>query len=195
MKYYAEEDLPAKENASPEEAWLPEPQCCKDRKESPQGQKVERPLASHHLKALISSREPQSPQSNGTGIRPGGQHASARWGGKKRIRSRREFNEIYAHGNNFTNSLVVLKFLANEKGYSRAAFSAGKKLGKAAERNRVRRLMREALRSLEVKPGWDLLFISRSPAMNSNFHQIRSSIETVLDRAGILAIEKSASEK
>ncbi len=195
MKYYAEKDLPAKEITSPEEAWLPEPQCCEDRKKSPQGQKVERPLAPHDLKALSTNRVPQSPQSNGTGACPGGQHASARWGGRKRIRARREFNEIYAHGNNFTNSFVVLKFLANEKGYSRAAFSAGKRLGKAVERNRARRLMREALRSLEVKPGWDLLFLSRAPAMNADFYQIRSTIKSVLDRAGILAVEKSANEK
>ena len=195
MKYYAEKDLPAEEITSPEEAWLPEPQCCESRKKSPQGQKVERPLAPHGLEERSSNRVPQGPQSSGTGVCPGGQHTSARWGGRKRIRARSEFNKIYAHGSSFTNSFVVLKFLANKKDYSRAAFSAGKKLGKAVERNRARRLMREALRSLEVKPGWDLLFLSRTPAMNADFYQIRSSIKSVLDRAGILAVEKPAYEK
>lgn len=195
MKYNAEKDLPTKKNTSPEEARLPESKCNENRKESPQGQKIERPLAPDCLKALTSNRKPQSPQSNGTGILPAQQYAPARWGGKKRIRSRKEFNEIYAHGKNYNNNLVALKFLPSERGYSRAAFSVGKKLGKAAERNRVKRLMREALRSLEVKPGWDLLFISRSAMMNSNFHQVRAFLEKILDRAGLLLAENPDSVK
>lgn len=188
VKYYAEKDIPAKKNAPPQEARLPEPQCDQVRKESPQGQEIEGPLAPDYLKALALNNPlaDQSPQSNDAGGRPGRQYASAGWGGKKRIRARSEFNEIYAHGKNYKNSLVVLKFLPNQRGYSRAAFSVGKKLGKAAERNRVKRLMREALRSLEVKTGWDLLFIARSAMMSSDFHKVREYMENVFERAGLL---------
>gem|GEM_PF-165249 len=190
MKYYAEKDLSTKKIAPPEEARLPESQRRQDRKESPQGQKTEGPLAPNRLRTLALNGSPpadQSPQWNGTGVPMAGQHASAGWGGEKRLRSRREFNEIYAHGKNFNNSVVVLKFLPNGRGHSRAAFSVGKRLGKAVERNRVKRLMREALRTLAVKPGWDLLFISRPAMMSCTFLQVRESLQKVLDRAGILA--------
>lgn len=191
MKYNAEKDLSTKKATSPEEARLPESQCYKDRKESPKGKEIEGPLATDRLKTPSVIGPPLAGKclySCDTVIHKTGQHASARWGGKKRLRARREFNEIYAHGKNFNNSLVVLKFLPNGRGYSRAAFSVGKKLDKAAGRNRVKRLMREALRSLEVKPGWDLLFISRTAMIKSDFLQVRESIEKVLDKAGLLSL-------
>lgn len=115
---------------------------------------------------------------------------SSGWGGRKRLRSKREFNEVYDKGKTCASSLLVLKLLANEKDYSRAAFSVGKKLGKAATRNRLKRLMRESLRSLEVKEGWDLLFLSRSNMLQSRYSEVRSDMESLLSRAGLLMNEK-----
>lgn len=189
MKDYAQKDLSTKKITPPEEARLPGPRCDQNRKKSPQVQKIEGPLAPDRLKSSSSNPTPQangSPQLMGNSAGPGQMHAHIRWGGKRRIRSRKEFNDIYTHGKNFSNSLVVFKCLPNERAYSRAAFSVGKKLGKATRRNRVKRLMREALRSLEVKPGWDLLFISRPAMMGASFSQVRDSLEKALERAGIL---------
>lgn len=186
MKYYAEKDLSAEKAASSEETRLPEPQRCKIGKESPQGQKIKRALAADRIKALTSSIGPQSPQVSSRVLLSKGDPALGKWGGKRRIKSRREFSEIYTHGKNYTSQLIVLKHLANGKDYSRAAFSVGKRLGKAAARNRARRLMRESLRSLEVKPGWDLLFLSRLPIMKADFPSVKKSMEEVMKRAGIL---------
>lgn len=187
MNFYAKKDLPAQKNTSRKDTRLPEPEGHKSGEEGSQGQKTKRPLATDHLKTPAYSKQTPRPLSGASSAQPKGRlNSSAGWGGKRRIRSRREFNELYAHGNNLTNSLVVLKFLANQKGFSRAAFSVGKRLGKAAARNSVKRLMREALKSLTVKPGWDLLFLARSAMMGSSYREVTAALKRVLERAGLL---------
>ena len=80
------------------------------------------------------------------------------------LRKQNDFNRVYKRGKSRGTKYVVLLYMKNNLGYSRFAFVSSKKVGNSVERNRARRLMREALRSFRssVKPGYDVIFVARN---------------------------------
>lgn len=71
---------------------------------------------------------------------------------------------------------------------SRCGFVVGKRFGKAVERNRARRRVREAVRLVyhHIAPGWDLVFVLRSPALTTTeFTNITAAVTSLLQRATI----------
>ena len=93
-------------------------------------------------------------------------------------------------GKSYAHPLVVLIALPNEKECSRFAVVAGRSLGKAVQRNRAKRLLREALRPLlpSIAPGWDVIFIARPPMDAATFQETQRALHTLLDRTKILII-------
>src|SRR5438094_9464291 len=75
-----------------------------------------------------------------------------------------EFQRVSRAGRSWAVGPVVLNAAPNGEAIIRCGFVAGKKVGGAVERNRARRLMREAVSSRlpGLKPGWDLVWIARS---------------------------------
>ena len=108
-------------------------------------------------------------------------------GKEERLRKNSQFSEVYGCGRTWVCGLVVLKVLSNGLGWNRYGFVAGKRLGKAVVRNRVKRLLREVARSTPTKPGWDLVFIARSGAVTASYHQIGAAVAGLLRRSQILA--------
>jgi ribonuclease P protein component len=84
--------------------------------------------------------------------------------------------------------LLVLVALGNNSPYSRFGFLVGKRIGKAVMRNRVKRRMREAMRSrlADVLPGWDVVLIARAPIVGANFSNIRQALDSLLRQAGLM---------
>ena len=85
----------------------------------------------------------------------------------------------------------MIRVLPNERdpGRNRYAFVAGKRVGKSVERNRVKRLCREAIRFYHprLKPGHDLVLIVRGEAAElPSFEVARAIIERLLIRARLL---------
>lgn len=75
--------------------------------------------------------------------------------------------------------------LGNGLAFSRCGFAVGKRLGKAVERNRMRRRLREVvrLRWNSVGPGWDVVFAAREPLRDADFADICEAVDTLLRRA------------
>jgi ribonuclease P protein component len=61
-----------------------------------------------------------------------------------------------------------------------------KRVGKAVQRNRLRRLLREIMRLQSLRPGWDIVFIARSVAVNADYHQLERAVTELLGRAQLL---------
>lgn len=62
------------------------------------------------------------------------------------LRDKRDFNYVYTNGRSYANKNLVVHVLKDERHNGKVGFAAGKKLGGAVVRNRVKRLLREAYR-------------------------------------------------
>ena len=105
-----------------------------------------------------------------------------------RLRRPDQFQRVRRDGRSWGSALLTLNAAASKRRVSRCGFVVGKRVGKAVERNRARRRVREAVRLVydRIAPGWDLVFIVRSPdAATVEFTQIQAIVEQVLRRAGI----------
>ena len=108
-------------------------------------------------------------------------------GKEERLRKDSEFAQVREHGRTWTSDLVVLKLLRNGLNHNRYGFVAGKRLGKAVVRNRVKRLLREAVRSIPTEPGWDIVLIARNSAAGAGYQRIGVAVSRLLLRAQVLA--------
>ena len=108
----------------------------------------------------------------------------------QRLRKREDFAAVYRHGRPYRGDLLILRTLRTGQPLSRFGFTVGHALGKAVVRNRLKRRLREAARSLPVAPGWDLVVNSRRGAQEADYHQLRSVFAELLGRAGVLRDEE-----
>ena len=105
---------------------------------------------------------------------------------EERLTSRKDFEDVCTKGRSWANSLLVLRALPNELGTSRYGFAVGKRLGGAVVRNRVKRRLREGTRLTPTKDGWDMVFIARPGAVETDYHTLKRAIEELLSRAKLL---------
>ena len=106
---------------------------------------------------------------------------------EERLRKNAQFAAVYEKGKTWASNLIVLKAMPNGLGGNRYGFVTGKRLGKAVVRNRVKRLLREAVRLTSTRAGWDVVFIARKGAATADYHQLELVIAGLLRRAQILA--------
>ena len=104
----------------------------------------------------------------------------------QRLRQRREFAAVYRRGRPYRSDLLVLRALPTGRSLSRFGFTARGALGKAVVRNRLKRRLREAVRSLSVAPGWDLVLNARRGATEADYHRLREVVAHLMARAGVL---------
>ena len=97
------------------------------------------------------------------------------------------FRRLYSTAGQ-ANSLLVLYARPNRTGKNRIGITAGKKLGKAVVRNRVRRRLREVYRLNEDKfqPGWDIVVVARSRCITADFDKLTNAYLSLAQKAGIL---------
>ncbi len=102
------------------------------------------------------------------------------------LKTRAQYALVYGSGRTWANNLVVLKALPNQLGVTRLGFSIGKRLGKAVVRNRVRRLLRESVRTLNIRSGWDIVLVARAGAASADYHRLKEAIGRLLKQACLL---------
>jgi len=105
----------------------------------------------------------------------------------ERLRKDSQFANVHAKGKTWACESVVLKAIPNGLGWNRYGFVTSKRLGNAVERNRIKRRLREIVRSAPTRDGWDLVFIARQGSKRANYHQLLSSVVKLLHRARLIA--------
>jgi ribonuclease P protein component len=101
---------------------------------------------------------------------------------RSRLTTRAQFVSVYESGLVQADQFVVIRMLSNGLDVSRVGFSVTKSVGNAVVRNRVRRLLKEAVRVFDIRPGFDIVFIARSRSIGASYDQIRDSVERLLLR-------------
>lgn len=87
--------------------------------------------------------------------------------------------------------MLVLYVRPTREGACRIGFSISKKLGGAVERNRIKRRLREVMRShlgqlAKLRPARDVVLVGRSRLKDASFASIESAVTDVLGRAKLL---------
>lgn len=113
-----------------------------------------------------------------------------------RLRRSADFELLHQHGKRWRHPLLVLIVRANGRQDSRFGFSAGRRVGKAAQRNRAKRRLRESVRVRmdEIRPGWDCLLIARRPLIDAPFAEVAAAAAGLFQRAGLLVEDDKLDE-
>jgi ribonuclease P protein component len=114
---------------------------------------------------------------------------------KGALKTRAQFQNIYEYGKTKVDRYLVIRLIANNLEISRFGLSVSKRLGKAVVRNRIRRLLKEIIREIPVKTGFDIVIIARNNAVGLDYHQLKKSVTGLLEKYNIiLHNEKNSSE-
>lgn len=114
---------------------------------------------------------------------------------KRRFRLTRstDFKRVRRFGKSYAHPLVVLYRLAPGRPGIRVGVAAGVTVGGAVQRNRAKRLLREAMNALlpgmvrEPVEGSDLILIARSPLADADLQQAVAALSSLLKRAKLLS--------
>ena len=104
----------------------------------------------------------------------------------QRLRQRQEFANVYRRGRPLRSDLLIMRAVRTNEPLSRFGFTTSRAIGNAVTRNRVRRRMREAIMSLSIRSGWDIVFNARVRVAQSSYAQIQETMRTLLERAELL---------
>ena len=105
---------------------------------------------------------------------------------RQRLTGSKRFSQIHIEGNSAANRLLVIRYLANGSDFSRFSLLVNKRIGNAAQRNKVRRRLREVVRLTSVKAGWDALIIVRRGAGSANYQELKDATDNLLQRANLV---------
>lgn len=105
-----------------------------------------------------------------------------------RLTSSTDFKRVRQAGRAYAHPFLVLIVLPNDQQRLRFAVSAGRSVGKAVERNRAKRRVREALRPLiaAIPDGWDVVILARHPITRATFTDIQAALSSLLHRAHLV---------
>ena len=107
---------------------------------------------------------------------------------QNRLTRQADFDRVFAAGKAVHHELVSLRAAAGDS-VPRVGIICGKRVGGAVVRNRARRRLRAAVRSLlpDIPPAWDILLVIRPPAAHATVGQFVYALKDLLRRRGLLA--------
>lgn len=97
------------------------------------------------------------------------------------------FRRLYST-QGLANGYMVLYARPNRSGRNFVGITVSKKLGCAVVRNRTRRRLREAYRLQEERftPGWDIVIVARSRAVDAKFEKLTHGLLSLAEKEGLL---------
>lgn len=104
---------------------------------------------------------------------------------KYRLTKKDDFDEIHRKGRFFGERFIAIKSLKNNLSYPRFGFLVGIKVSKKATvRNRVKRRIRESVRLKldEIKPGFDIIVLTKPEIANKEYSEIDEAIQKIFKK-------------
>ena len=105
------------------------------------------------------------------------------------LKKKKDFQAVYSRGKSYANRFLVLYVFRSNGFQGKVGFAAGKKLGNAVKRNRVKRLLRESYRMNQdaIKEGVSLLLVGRKAAVDAGCQDLEKAFFALAKKAGIMA--------
>ena len=107
---------------------------------------------------------------------------------KFRLTRSEDFKRVRRSGKSYAHPLVVLIVQSNNQPRLKIGVAAGRTVGTAVYRNRAKRLLREAMRTLipSITSGLDLILIARPGLVSATLEDTHRALLNLLQRAQIL---------
>jgi ribonuclease P protein component len=104
------------------------------------------------------------------------------------LKLNKEFRRAYGRGKTLCAPALVVYAVKNRAGACRYGITASKKVGNAVQRNRCRRVIREALRTLDepFSGNWDLVFVARAKTRRLKSTQVQQTMRSQLRQMGVI---------
>lgn len=104
---------------------------------------------------------------------------------ENRLTKRKEFGYIYKNGKYAFNSYLTLMYVPTKLKNPRIGFSISKKTGKAWLRNKIKRQLRDVVRTLTetLNPSFNYVFVTKPEITTLNYNQIKDAVIDVLNKA------------
>ena len=92
------------------------------------------------------------------------------------------FQRLYRNGKSAVDSNIAIYFKPVKRSYNRLGITATKKIGGAVERNRARRIIKEAFRLSEesLPKGMDIVIVARKKTTSVKMGQVKNSLIRLL---------------
>ena len=99
-----------------------------------------------------------------------------------------DYRRLYKRGKSFVCPALVVYTMKNRAGFCRMGITVSKKVGNAVVRNRVRRIIKEAVRALipEVDTEMDIVIVARTRAITMKSTTLIPIIRKQFQNAGII---------
>ena len=107
------------------------------------------------------------------------------------LKTNPDFRRLYNRGISITDPALVIYYSKNRAGICRIGITTGKKIGNAVERNRSRRVLKEAFRSVcpQVKPQYDIVIVARSKTKYVKSTRLAEIMLRIFEEQGMLVVE------
>ena len=95
---------------------------------------------------------------------------------------KRNFESVFKEGTSLATKYLVIYAKTNELDHNRLGLSVSKKIGGAVKRNKIKRLLREAMRKLsgEIPLNYDFVIIARSTSTEAGLDDLKKDIKKFL---------------
>ena len=104
-----------------------------------------------------------------------------------RLRDGREIGAVLRGRRQRAGHLAVVHVSSDRAdGPPRIAVVASRRVGTAVARNRAKRLLREAARHIEWRPGTDVVLVARAACAGSMMPVVRDEVAASAERLGVL---------
>ena len=118
---------------------------------------------------------------------------------RKNLRDSEEFQRVYTNGKRYDGASITVFVIENQSSQHRLGVTASKKaLGKAVQRNRAKRLLREAFRASEeslqaLATSYDWVLNAKARILSEKLHGPASQFQQIIEKVKkveTLAIQK-----
>lgn len=106
-----------------------------------------------------------------------------------RLKKKYQFNYVYRAGKSVHGKFMVLVFSPSKNKNVKVGISVSKKVGNAVQRNRARRLLREAVSCFldKMNPNFNIIIVGKQSILDQKADSVTADLHLLLERSDLLS--------